>query len=485
MTSQDRQDRNEWMQNENELKNILDEIAPPTIFNDIKQNKGATWKPQFLVQCVFLWTTCNLRTLTESFDFAFRLFLAIQPSYEKTSATFVGFIGQLVKYHAAIKERIIPHLRELTKAKLKKFYASGKYFLLAIDGSENQTPRTKSNIKRFGAASKKKNKKKKPKRKRIKNKIINLDKQAKRKKRAKRKKQSRKDREKKANTPLLALTLLFHLASGLPWNWRIGGASSSERTHALEMIDDTPANTVFVADAGFVGYDFWKQIIDSGRHFIVRVGANVKLLKNLCVHERKGNIVYLWPDWAAKKNMPPLVLRLFHTNDGGQQMYLVTTLSESEMSDEELESVYRQRWSIEVFFRTFKQTFEKRTMKSRNPDHAVVELEWSLISLWVMCLYGKETLLQADELPSLLSPAEVVRAFQSVERSYGLPLRGVKDLLSSQLRLAVKDTYVRRGAKTNRDYPRKSQKKSIGEPKIIEATKSQRKRATQALANPI
>jgi hypothetical protein len=412
------------------------------------------------------------------------LFLAIQPAYKKTSATFAGFVGQLVKYHAAIKERIIPHLRELTKTKLKDFYDSGKYFLLAIDGSENQMPRTKSNIERFGAAA---CKKRKPNRKRNKknNKVVNLAKQAKRKRLAKRKKQSREDREKKANTPLLALTLLFHLASGLPWNWQIGGASSSERAHALEMIDDTPKNTVFVADAGFVGYTFWKRIIDSDKHFIVRVGANVKLLQNLCVQERKENVVYLWPDWAAKKNLPPLELRLFHVNDGGQEMYLVTTLSEGEMSGEELEFVYRQRWSIEIFFRTFKQTFEKRTMKSRNPDHAVVELEWSLMSLWVMCLYGKEALLQADVCPSLLSPAKMVRAFQSAERSYGLPVRGVKDLLSSKLRCSVRDTYVRHGAKTNRDYPRKNHKKPMGEPKIIRATKDQRQRALQALNTPI
>jgi IS4 transposase len=484
MTSQDRTYRNDWLQNADELKNILDEIAPPSILNDIKQNKGATWTPQFLIQCVFLLSTCNLPTLTGSFDNAFRLFLALQSAYEKTSATFVGFIGQLVKYHAAIKERIVPHLRELTKSKLQAFFENKKHFFLAIDGSENQTPRTKSNIKRFGAAI---NKKRKPKKKRIKkgNKVINLDKQAKRKRQAKRKKQSRKDREKKASTPLLALTLLFHLASGLPWNWRIGGASSSERAHALEMIDDTPANTVFVADAGFTGYEFLKEIMDSGRHFIVRIGANVKLLKGLCVHERKGNIVYLWPNWAAKKNMPPLKVRLFHTNDGGQEMYLITSLSEAEISDEELESIYRQRWSIEVFFRTFKQTFEKRKMKSRNPDHAVVELEWSLISLWVMCLYGKESLLQAGESPSNLSPAKAIDAFQSVLRTYGLPLRGDKDLLSSKLRRAVKDTYIRRGAKTNREYPRKKQKKPIGKPKIIKATKLQRQRVRQTSAMPM
>ena len=477
------QDRKNCCENANELKTILDEIAPPNIFDDIKQNKGATWRPSFLVQCVFLWTTCGLPTLTESFDFAFRLFLALQPAFGKPTATFMGFIGQLAKYHVAIKERILPHLRELTKSKLKEFYRDGKLFFLAVDGSENQTPRTKANVTKFGAAA---NKRKNPKRKRNKknNKIVNIDKKEKRKKIAKRKKQTRKDREKKANTPLIALTLLFHLASGLPWNWRVGGAGSSERAHALEMIDDTPENTVFVADAGFVGYAFWKEIIDSGRHFIVRVGANVSLLQNLCEYECNKNIVYLWPDWALRQGLPPLVLRLIHVKDGGQEMYLVTTLNEEELSDAELEEVYRRRWGIEVFFRTFKQTFEKRKVKSRNPNHAMVELEWSLISLWVMCLYGKEALQNSGEPPSRLSPAKAVRAFQSTEREHGLPLRSDSDLLSSKLCCSVGDVYKRHGEKTNREYPRKTQKKPIGEPKIIKATHKQRQ-AAKTVGTPL
>ncbi|MBN2216228.1 MAG: hypothetical protein JW719_02505 [Pirellulales bacterium] len=35
------------------------------------------------------------------------------------------------------------------------------------------------------------------------------------------------------------------------------------------------------ADAGFVGYDLWKTVLDAGRHLLVRVGSNVKLLKKL------------------------------------------------------------------------------------------------------------------------------------------------------------------------------------------------------------
>lgn len=55
------------VQNNHELKSILDEIALEKIFNSIKQNCNAKWKPQYLVQCVFLWTTCKLPTLTFPF----------------------------------------------------------------------------------------------------------------------------------------------------------------------------------------------------------------------------------------------------------------------------------------------------------------------------------------------------------------------------------------------------------------------------------
>ena len=35
---------------------------------------------------------------------------------------------------------------------------------------------------------------------------------------------------------------------------------------------------LIVADAGFVGYETWKTLLESGRHLLVRVGANVRLL---------------------------------------------------------------------------------------------------------------------------------------------------------------------------------------------------------------
>jgi len=50
--------------------------------------------------------------------------------------------------------------------------------------------------------------------------------------------------------------------------------------------------------------------LDAGHQLLVRVGSNVKLLKKLGYARERNGLVYLWPDRAAKKRLPPLVLRL-------------------------------------------------------------------------------------------------------------------------------------------------------------------------------
>jgi IS4 transposase len=62
------------------------------------------------------------------------------------------------------------------------------------------------------------------------------------------------------------------------------------------------------------------------------------------------------------------------------------------LSDKAALEVYRRRWGIEVFFRTLKQTFDRRKLRWHSASNAPVELEWSLLALWGMCLIGEECL---------------------------------------------------------------------------------------------
>jgi hypothetical protein len=189
---------------------------------------------------------------------------------------------------------------------------------LAFDGSRVGVPRTQRNEERF-------NKPRKPRR----------NKKSRKKRRGRHAQRKWPKRSTKSHydpqpvAPQMWLTLVWHVGIRLPWCWKLGPSYSSERAHVQTLLVDQrfPANTLFCADAGFVGYEFWQAILDQNHSFLIRVGGNVRLLKHLGVIRQKGDIVYCWPDEAMKKKRPPLALRLLCFHDGRGEVYLVTNLS--------------------------------------------------------------------------------------------------------------------------------------------------------------
>ena len=142
-----------------------------------------------------------------------------------------------------------------------------------------------------------------------------------------------------------------------------------------------------------MGYDFWNSILSAGHLFSIRVGANVRLLRELGYARQHEHTVYLWPAAAAKKNQPPLVLRLMIViHDGKHPVYLVTNLTKSQLNGRQAGLIYSARWGIEVFFRTFNQTFGRRKLRSRAAENADLELDWSLRGLWCVCLLTQREL---------------------------------------------------------------------------------------------
>ena len=138
------------------------------------------------------------------------------------------------------------------------------------------------------------------------------------------------------------LTTMFHVGTGLPWDWRLGPSDSSERDHLRQMIEGLPAGALITADAGFVGYETWKAILGSGCELLIRVGANVRLLRKLGYVKESGGLVYLWPDREAARKQPPLVLRLVVAQGGRHPVYLVTSvLDEGRLSDAQVVEIYR------------------------------------------------------------------------------------------------------------------------------------------------
>lgn len=371
--------------------------------------------------------------------------------------SFQGFFKQLIEHSKALKKIVIDASRDKMLDLLCQLAMEEDYLLFAVDGSRVAMPRTKSNQDHF--CSKRQNHDSK-------------------KKKAKQKgKKKTKSQQKKADSPQAWITVLYNLTLGLPWDFRTGPSGSSERDHLMAMIPSLPKNALITADAGFVGYDYWSALNQAGIAFVIRVGANVKLLKQLGVIRTSGNIVHLWPDKQQKKGQPPLSLRLVTLKDGDECVSLVTNvLEEEKLSEDRMISIYRERWQIELYYRTFKQTFGKRKLRCQSASNAEQELEWSVIGLWMTMLYAAGQHIAAGEPLSDISPAGVIKAFREAIRQWQSVPEIAKDL-DTLILAAQKDSYVRTSEKTNKDYPRKKTKKKLGVPIIKQATKEQRRLA--------
>src|SRR5436309_2513451 len=81
-------------------------------------------------------------------------------------------------------------------------------------------------------------------------------------------------------------------------------------------------------------------------------------------------------------------LRLFEVQVGRCRMSVVTNvLDDAQLSVEQARELYKLRWGIELQFRTLKQTFGRRKLRSKTPERAVVELDWSLLGLAMIQLF--------------------------------------------------------------------------------------------------
>jgi hypothetical protein len=156
----------------------------------------------------------------------------------------------------------------------------GRWLAVAVDGARTEAPHTRANGTELGCAGKDK------------------------------------------TAPQVFLTVLWRMGLGLPWDYRVGPGTASERTHLKQMVSDLPPSALVVADAGFVGYAVCWRLLQHGRHFLLLVGGNNTLLTGLGYsHERRDDLVYLWP--KKHRRCRPLVLRLIVSRHGEQEVYAV------------------------------------------------------------------------------------------------------------------------------------------------------------------
>jgi hypothetical protein len=444
-----------------DLHKALQWLIRGVSMSEIRFRPECTWTSKTLAFAALLWSWSDEKTLIERFTAARKIIINRYAEQPEPAGSYQAFIKMLCKWTEPLRATLSAAFRQRMTQTLAAVWRVGDWQVFAVDGSRVDVPRTRKNEDRYSPKSK-------------------LSRNAQKRRRAAKRRRTRMAMlERRANVPRIWLTMMWHVGSGLPWDWRTGPSDSSERRHFQEMLDSAPAGSLLTADAGFVGYDLWKTVLDAGRHLLVRVGSNVKLLKKLGYVRECEGLVYLWPDCHAKKRQPPLVLRMVVVaNENREPVYLVTdVMSPTKLSDAQMATIYGKRWGIEVYYRHCKQTFERRKLRSHNPDNAMVELHWSLLGMWAMGLHSHSRLVKQGILPERISFAGVWRAYRRPMREYkSVPDAGER--MQQLIDLAVIDSYKRRN-KASRDFPLKKQEQSAGPPILRKATRAQVQLALQ------
>jgi hypothetical protein len=437
------------------LRDALAWAIKDDIFAKLPRHGNTSWQPRGLVVTAVLWVWSSQAKLTDAFGEAKRLSERLLGS--TAIGSYQGLTQALIRHTDRLMPLLWQWLQELMRRTGRSHFRIGRWLPLAVDGSRVTTPRTRRNEQALGAARYGHGRKAQS--------------------RCKWKNKRRRSRPLgQPVKPQIWLTLLWHMGLKMPWAWKCGASTASERGHLGELLrsQSFPENTLFCGDAGFVGYGVWTSILDAGHSFLIRVGSNLHLLRDLGKVHRRSGVVHLWPRAAARGGEPPLMLRLleFQTEQG--PFYLATNvLSERALSIAQAQKLYRLRWGVELQFRSLKQTFGRGKLRSRTPERALVELEWSLLGLWLIQLFAVREQIAVDEPPQRSSVALALLVIRQAMHDWHEPSAS-RRALRQRLKAAVVDRYQRRTSKQGRYRPPIKDIPATGPPVIQAATAKQR-----------
>lgn len=427
---------------------LLGRLMPPSVWSGFRGQVAENGDPRvrWSIKLVVLgWSLIGWSVqsgLTDRFAEAFECLAKLYVRRRRPGRTLAGFTKASVRLGSAVFLILWRCIRERLPRLLGPAWTWGGWVVLAADGSRLDAPRTRANEKRPGCAGQDK------------------------------------------THPQWWVTCIIHLPSRLLWEWRLGPADSAERTHVREMCRHLPENALLVADAGFVGFDLFCDLLEAGVQVLVRGHRGVRLLSDApagALEQRGDGPVYLWPQ--NRRGQSPLALRLIVLKRQGKRVYLLTSVLEpTRLSRAEAGRIYAARWGIETGYRALKQTLQRRRLQARTPGVGEVELAGSLLALALLLA------LSALVLRARIDRVSIAAALRAIRRALEALRWGASTRACvRRLEQAVRDEYQRRSSKRARDWPHKKTASPAGRPQLRRPTRREftRIQAANTAANRV
>ena len=169
--------------------------------------RDSSFSPRGLALTALLWVWSDQVALTRRFSAARKIAHKLWSESVPASVSYQAFLKRLVRWTRVLVTAMMLVLRQRMRTSMKSRFRIAGFSLFGVDGSRLELPRTVSNETRFSPASSRRPRSTRRSRKRS--------------------TQTDQARRKKAETPQLWITTMWHAGTGLPWDWRTGPADSS------------------------------------------------------------------------------------------------------------------------------------------------------------------------------------------------------------------------------------------------------------------
>jgi hypothetical protein len=183
--------------------------------------------------------------------------------------------------------------------------------------------------------------------------------------------------------------MMYNVSLGTPTILEITGARRSELRQARKLLQGAVKRgpTILVTDLGYFAFKFFDWLKKTNIFFVARLkeGTRYKRLK------RFGRRDWLVQVGITAKTQKTVVLRLVRVREGEEIFsYLTNLLPEHGFSPKEVRAIYRKRWSVELFFKSWKHALRGARLFCYNTNGIKIQIYAS------MCAYVMTRILVAQ-----------------------------------------------------------------------------------------
>mgnify|MGYP006296042011 CR=1 FL=1 len=207
----------------------------------------------------------------------------------------------------------------------------------------------------------------------------------------------------------------YEILKGVPVAMSVTDANTSETAVLEEML---AAGRFYVLDRGYAKYSLLQKIQDARSSFVCRIRDNAvyEILEErpLSAEAREAGIVFdrvveLGSAKAAHRLRPVRVVAVRctphtkrgHTARGGpaQKETLLIVTDRLDLEPETVATIYRYRWTIEIYFRFFKHVLGCRHLLSHSENGIELQMYAAIIACMLIALWtGRKPTLRTYEM---------------------------------------------------------------------------------------